>query len=75
MMETAAFTVEVQARFLTFIYARVLGFMGPADKTTGPGSIMTSEGGPVELSWVIPNRSKPRSGEVTRQLRFCIEPR
>ncbi|KAF7362289.1 hypothetical protein MVEN_00575500 [Mycena venus] len=49
--------------------------MGPDDKAVGPGSIMTSEGGPVELSWVIPNRSKPRAGEVTRQLRFCIEPR
>jgi len=75
MMETGAFPVAVQARFLTFIYARVLGFIGPDDKAVGPGSIMTSEGGPVELSWVIPNRSKPRAGEVTRQLRFCIEPR
>ncbi|KAF7351052.1 hypothetical protein MSAN_01667500 [Mycena sanguinolenta] len=67
--------VSVQARFLTFIYARVLGFMGPEDKAVGASSIMTSEGCPVELSWVIPNRSKPRAGEVTRQLRFCIEPR
>ncbi|KAJ6489682.1 tryptophan dimethylallyltransferase-domain-containing protein [Mycena vitilis] len=75
MMETAVFPVAVQARFLTFIYARVIGFMGPTDKSVGPGSIMTSEGGPVELSWVIPNRSKPAAGEVTRQLRFCIEPR
>ncbi|KAJ7153587.1 tryptophan dimethylallyltransferase-domain-containing protein [Mycena crocata] len=75
MMETASFTVEVQARLLTFVHARVLGFMGPPDKTTGPGTIMTSEGGPVEMSWVIPNRSKPRAGEVNRQIRFCIEPR
>ncbi|KAF8146893.1 tryptophan dimethylallyltransferase-domain-containing protein [Mycena galopus ATCC 62051] len=75
MMETGVFPVEIQARFLTFIYARVLGFMGPDDKSVGPGSIMTSEGCPVELSWVIPNRSKPRAGDITRQLRFCIEPR
>ncbi|KAK7057610.1 tryptophan dimethylallyltransferase-domain-containing protein [Favolaschia claudopus] len=75
MMETGVFPVAVQARFLIFIYARVIGFMGPDDKSVGPGSIMTSEGCPVELSWVIPNRSKPRAGEVSRQLRFCIEPR
>ncbi|KAJ7318985.1 tryptophan dimethylallyltransferase-domain-containing protein [Mycena albidolilacea] len=75
MLETGVFPVAVQARFLTFIYARVLGFMGPDDKAVGPGSVMTSEGGPVELSWVIPNRAKPAAGDVTRQLRFCIEPR
>ncbi|KAJ7822491.1 tryptophan dimethylallyltransferase-domain-containing protein [Mycena olivaceomarginata] len=75
MMVTAAFAVELQARFLIFVYARVLGFMGPEDESVGPGSYMTAEGSPVELSWVIPNRSKPRPGEVTRQIRFCIEPR
>lgn len=73
MLETGAFPVEVQARFLVFVYARVLGFMGPSDKT-GPGSIMSVDGSPVELSWVIPNRSRPGPGEVTRQLRFAIEP-
>lgn len=73
MQETAAFTVEVQARFLVFVYARVLGFMGPAERK-GPGVIITFDGSPVELSWVIPNRSKPRRGEATRQLRFAIEP-
>jgi hypothetical protein len=75
MMVTTAFPVELQARFLIFVYARVLGFMGPEDEAVGPGSYMTAEGSPVELSWVIPNRSKPRPGEVTRQIRFCIEPR
>ncbi|KAJ7367639.1 tryptophan dimethylallyltransferase-domain-containing protein [Mycena albidolilacea] len=75
MMVTAAFTVELQARFLIFVYTRVLGFMGPEDEAVGPGSYMTAEGSPVELSWVILDRSKPRPGEVTRQLRFCIEPR
>ncbi|KAF9039482.1 aromatic prenyltransferase [Hymenopellis radicata] len=73
MQETAAFTVEVQARFLIFVYARVLGLMGPAEKK-GPGCIVTVDGSPVELSWVIPNRSKPRRGEATRQLRFAFEP-
>ncbi|KAH8798041.1 tryptophan dimethylallyltransferase-domain-containing protein [Flagelloscypha sp. PMI_526] len=73
MLETAAFPIESQARFLVFIYSRVLGFMGPAEHV-GPGSIMTIDGSPVELSWVIPNRSKPQPGEATRQLRFAIEP-
>ncbi|KAG5638126.1 hypothetical protein H0H81_001729 [Sphagnurus paluster] len=45
--------------------------MGPLD-ATGPGSLMTFDGSPVELSWVIPsNNSK---GSANRQLRFAIEP-
>ncbi|KAJ6465847.1 hypothetical protein C8R45DRAFT_939438 [Mycena sanguinolenta] len=45
-LETGAFPVAIQARFLTVIYARVLGVMGPDDRAVGPGSIMTSEDGP-----------------------------
>lgn len=73
MLQTARYPLEIQCRFLIFVYARVLGFMGPIEECS-TRSVMTSDGGPVELSWVIPNRKQPAIGEVTRQVRFAIEP-
>ncbi|KAF8630805.1 hypothetical protein AX15_002707 [Amanita polypyramis BW_CC] len=69
MLETASFPPDVQCRFLTFVYARVIGMMGPHDSAS-QGSFMTFDGSPVELSWIVP-KSK---SETDRQIRFAIEP-
>ncbi|KAG6833156.1 hypothetical protein H0H87_010543 [Tephrocybe sp. NHM501043] len=73
MLDTAAFPISTQITFLTFVYARVLGMMGPLD-SKGPASYMTFDGSPVELSWVIPSNVKPGDGNAGRQVRFAIEP-
>ncbi|TFK33626.1 tryptophan dimethylallyltransferase-domain-containing protein [Crucibulum laeve] len=72
MIDTAGFTPAIQCRFLTFVYARVLGMMGPSNEN-GSNSYMTIDGSPAELSWVIPRR-KVAKGALTRQVRFAIEP-
>lgn len=72
MLETAGFPPNLQCRFLTFVYARVIGMMGPHIGMS-EGSTMTFDGSPVELSWVIP-KSKPLEGTANRQIRFAIEP-
>ena len=69
MLETALFPPLIQCQFLTFVYARVIGMMGPHD--TNQGSFMTFDGSPVELSWIVPNSSNQ---EADRQIRFAIEP-
>ncbi|KAF8868917.1 hypothetical protein BD779DRAFT_1682885 [Infundibulicybe gibba] len=48
----------------SFIYARVLGLMGPCEGAgTGEKSVMTIDGSPVELSWVIaPGPECPSGG-------------
>ncbi len=71
MLETASFPPNVQCRFLTFVYARVIGMMGAHD--TNQGSFMTFDGSPVELSWIVPNSGASQKG-VDRQIRFAIEP-
>lgn len=73
MLETAGYPLSSQVTFLTFIHARILGMMGPLD-ARGPGSLMTFDGSPVELSWVIPSKEKSGNGGANRQLRFAIEP-
>ncbi|KAF8999437.1 aromatic prenyltransferase [Cyathus striatus] len=72
MLETSSFPLEAQCKFLIFVYARVLGMMGP-HYAYGTGSLMTIDGSPVELSWVIP-RKRPTLGSINRQVRFAIEP-
>ncbi|KAG5641112.1 hypothetical protein DXG03_005975 [Asterophora parasitica] len=72
MLDTAEFSISSQVSFLTFVYARLLGMMGPLE-ATGPGSLMTFDGSPVELSWVIPSKANTRDCQ-RRQLRFAIEP-
>ena len=72
MLVTAGFSLELQCRFLTFVYARVLGMMGPCKGKSEP-SIMTFDGSPVELSWVIP-KSDEMQESADRQVRFAIEP-
>ncbi|KAF5378117.1 hypothetical protein D9615_007549 [Tricholomella constricta] len=73
MLDTASFPISSQISFLTFVYARLLGMMGPLE-ATGPGSLMTFDGSPVELSWVIPSNVKSSDSSSSRQLRFAIEP-
>ncbi|KAG6916845.1 hypothetical protein DXG01_005144 [Tephrocybe rancida] len=73
MLDAAEFPISSQVAFLTFVYARVLGMMGPLD-SNGPASYMTFDGSPVELSWVIPSNVKPGDGHTGRQVRFAIEP-
>ncbi|KAG6860465.1 hypothetical protein C0995_010819 [Termitomyces sp. Mi166 len=73
MLEAAEFPIASQISFLTFVYARVLGMMGPVEPN-GPASYMTFDGSPVELSWVIPSNVKPGDGNTSRQVRFAIEP-
>lgn len=70
MLEAAEFPISLQLSFLTFVYARVLGMMGPPEPN-GPASYMTFDGSPVELSWVIPDNVKHGA---CRQVRFAIEP-
>jgi hypothetical protein len=70
MLETASFPPPIQCRFLTFVYARVIGMMGPHD--TNWGSFMTFDGSPVELSWIVPNSSNQEASD--RQIRLAIEP-
>ena len=60
MLETASFPPNVQCRFLTFVYARVIGMMGAHD--TNQGSFMTFDGSPVELSWIVPNSGASQKG-------------
>jgi hypothetical protein len=71
MLDTASFPLPIQCRFLTFVYARVVGMMGPHD--TNRGSFMTFDGSPVELSWIVPNSGASKQ-EADRQIRFAIEP-
>ncbi|KAF8063595.1 tryptophan dimethylallyltransferase-domain-containing protein [Lyophyllum atratum] len=73
MLDTAEFPISSQISFLTFVYARILGMMGPLE-STGPGTLMTFDGSPVELSWVIPSNGSSGQGNAGRQLRFAIEP-
>ncbi|KAG6808627.1 hypothetical protein H0H92_003462, partial [Tricholoma furcatifolium] len=73
MLDTADFPISVQISFLTYIYARVLGMMGPLDPM-GPASYMTYDGSPVELSWVVPSRAMPGDGNKGRHVRFAFEP-
>ncbi|KAF8629390.1 hypothetical protein AX17_005686 [Amanita inopinata Kibby_2008] len=75
MLEAASFPLDIQCRFLTFVYARVIGMMGPHDSPS-QGSIMTFDGSPIELSWIIPKSepSKKKKKTVDRQIRFAIEP-
>ncbi|KAG5730322.1 hypothetical protein E4T56_gene10508 [Termitomyces sp. T112] len=72
MLEAAEFPIALQVYFLTFVYARVLGMMGPVE-SNGPASYMTFDGSPVELSWVIPSNVEP-GDNTCRQVRFAIEP-
>ncbi|RDB22384.1 4-O-dimethylallyl-L-tyrosine synthase [Hypsizygus marmoreus] len=74
MLQSAKFPFNAQVSFLTYMYARLLGIMGPLDER-GSGSLMTFDGSPVELSWVIPKSTKScPGGTASRQLRFAIEP-
>lgn len=73
MMETANYTLEAQTKLLTFIFARVVGLMGPDERPTNP-TMLTIDGSPCEGSWVIPTGSQPVAGEVNRQIRFCVQP-
>lgn len=51
MMQTGNYPVSSQIKLLTFIFARVIGLMGPE---THPEvrSLMTIDGSPCEMSWV-----------------------
>ncbi|TFL03295.1 tryptophan dimethylallyltransferase-domain-containing protein [Pterulicium gracile] len=73
MMQTGNYPVSSQIKLLTFIFARVIGLMGPE---THPEvrSLMTIDGSPCEMSWVIPTDAQPTSGEVNRQIRFSVHP-
>lgn len=51
MMETANYTLEAQTKLLTFIFARVVGLMGPDERPTNP-TMLTIDGSPCEGSWV-----------------------
>ncbi|PFH47890.1 hypothetical protein AMATHDRAFT_76985 [Amanita thiersii Skay4041] len=73
MLEQASFPLNIQCRCLIFVYARVLGMMGPHDGSGNP-SFMTYDGSPVELSWIIPKADPTRKHKVDRQIRFAIEP-
>ncbi|GLB43012.1 putative tryptophan dimethylallyltransferase [Lyophyllum shimeji] len=73
MLDTAEFPISSQISFLTFVYARLLGMMGPLE-AVGPGSLMTFDGSPVELSWVMPRGGSSSQTGADRQLRFAIEP-
>ncbi|KAG6877261.1 hypothetical protein C0993_009030 [Termitomyces sp. T159_Od127] len=73
MLEAAEFPISLQIFFLTFVYARVLGMMGPLEPN-GPASYMTFDGSPVELSWTTPSNTKSRDDNTCRQVRFAIEP-
>lgn len=71
MLEIAHYPRPAIIQFLVFLYARILGMLGPSTKTQNK---MTADGSPAASSWVIPNRSKPESGDVNRQIRFAIQP-
>ncbi|KAG6889621.1 hypothetical protein C0992_004577 [Termitomyces sp. T32_za158] len=73
MLEAADFPISLQISFLTFVYARVVGMMGPLE-SDGPASYMTFDGSPVELSWATPGDFRPRDCNTCRQVRFAIEP-
>ncbi|KAG6850368.1 hypothetical protein H0H93_014322 [Arthromyces matolae] len=73
MLDAAAFPIASQISCLTFVYARIVGMLGPLE-SRGSSSYMTFDGSPVELSWVIPSNVKPGDGNTGRQVRFAIEP-
>ena len=73
MLQTAKFPISSQCRFLCFVYARIINMMGPAN-SSGVGSVMTIDGSPVELSWVIPPTGTTKD-RANREVRFAIEPR
>lgn len=73
MLYTASFPLPTQISFLTFVYATLLDMMGP-HKLRGHGSLMTFDGSPVELSWVIPGKKKSYPAGANREVRFVIEP-
>lgn len=73
MLQTAKFPFSSQCRFLCFVYARIINMMGPAN-SSGVASVMTIDGSPVELSWVIPPTGTTKD-RANREVRFAIEPR
>jgi len=75
MLEIASFPLAAQVAFLVFVHARLLDMMGPIElEDGGAGSLMTFDGSPVELSWVIPGKGKSCAGGANREIRFAIEP-
>jgi hypothetical protein len=73
MPETANFAPAVQCRLLTFIYARILGLLGPEDGS-GPKEFTVDES-KAEGSWVIPNRPENEEGGANRKVRLALQPR
>ncbi|KIK57133.1 hypothetical protein GYMLUDRAFT_98952 [Collybiopsis luxurians FD-317 M1] len=77
MLDSSNYPLPVQCAFVLFVYARVVPFLGP-DAFAMPPSIMTLDGSPIELSWIIPssNLKTPEADDKpNRTVRFAIEPR
>ncbi|RXW24367.1 hypothetical protein EST38_g1481 [Candolleomyces aberdarensis] len=80
MLDTSNYALQTQCRFLCFFYHSIIRLMPPQDSPRS-GSVMTIDGSPVELSWVLPQTcdspglgSAPHSVRQRRQVRFAIEP-
>ncbi|EAU82200.1 hypothetical protein CC1G_10602 [Coprinopsis cinerea okayama7 len=79
MLETSRYSPIAQAKFLCFFYGTVIELMPPHD-TSCSDSVMTIDGSPVELSWVLPSSEEVAGGgrapgkAKPRQVRFAIEP-
>ncbi|KAF5335390.1 hypothetical protein D9611_011702 [Ephemerocybe angulata] len=86
MLETSNYSLQAQCRFLCFFYWSVMKLLPPIvdNGEVDTTSLMTVDGGPVELSWVMPNALAPldpKPHETSalnarrhRQVRFAIEP-
>lgn len=65
-------SLSTQSTFLVFLYARVLGFLGPEERSD-PSSVLTLDGSPIEFSWIIPDK-KVAKGKANRNIRCVMEP-
>ncbi|KAG7087515.1 hypothetical protein E1B28_013476 [Marasmius oreades] len=77
MLDTSNYPLPIQIAFVLFVYARVVPFLGP-DTFSMPPSIMTLDGSPIELSWIIPSsnlKGPTADDKPNRTVRFAIEPR
>ncbi|KAK7445713.1 hypothetical protein VKT23_014708 [Stygiomarasmius scandens] len=76
MLDVANYALPVQCAFILFVATRVINIMGP-DKLCMPPSILTIDGSPIELSWIIPSSTLKGIGDdkPNRAIRFAFEPR
>lgn len=78
MLQTSGYSEELQCRYLLFVYARILGFLGPQQKRSLQGSL-TVDGSTAELGWLIPGNELAESpgldvSVTNKQIRFTILP-